>query len=145
MKYRLHFDKEKCTGCYACHAACLDAHHENAAEPAVSFRAIEKMTYAEEGFEKNVCPGCIHCGACMRVCPEQAIYCDEATEFILTDSEKCTGCRVCETACPIGVIRFTPEGRMEKCDGCITRVKEGRLPACVHTCCGNAITLERIK
>ena len=28
MSYRLKFDPDKCVGCYACHIACLDAHHD---------------------------------------------------------------------------------------------------------------------
>lgn len=142
--YRLRFDQEKCTGCYACHAACLDAHHADEEEQALSFRAIRTVVREEEHFQKNVCPGCLHCGACMRVCPEGAIYRDSDSGFILVNSEKCTGCRTCETACPVGVIRFHSEGRMEKCDGCRERLREGRIPACVHTCCADAITLERI-
>lgn len=145
MKYRFHFDKEKCTGCYACHAACIDAHHADVREPAKSFRTIQKVVCAEEGFQKNICPGCIHCGKCLDACRFQAICREEETGFVLSVKEKCTGCRECQKVCPMGVISFGGDGKMEKCDGCTERIKEGRLPACVHTCCGNAITLERIE
>lgn len=143
--YSLRFDKEKCTGCYACHVACLDAHHADEGERALSFRAIQTVIRKEEGFQKNICPGCLHCGACMRACQKGAVYRDAFSGFILVKAEKCTGCRTCEAACPIGVIRFNFEGRMEKCDGCIERLKEGKMPACVHTCCANALILERMK
>ena len=60
MPYRLKFDKEKCIGCYACHIACLDAHH-SVGEIVPSFRAFQKVTDLSGTFEKTVCPGCIHC------------------------------------------------------------------------------------
>lgn len=141
MGYRLKFDKEKCVGCYACHTACLDAHHGEEEVQAKSHRTIIKVI--QDGFQKNICPGCIHCGACMKACPVQAIYRDEETGFILTRPEKCIGCRVCEGVCPMHVIHFNSEGKMEKCDGCIDRIREGREPACVRVCYMDAISLEK--
>lgn len=140
MSWRLRFDKEKCVGCFACHTACLDAHYEVTEEQAHSRRTIQK--YRKDEWEKNICPGCIHCGACLRACPEGAIYREEKTGFALNDKSKCTGCRMCEAVCPMKVIHFDEEGRMEKCDGCIERLKEGREPACVRVCALGAITLE---
>ena len=83
MSIKIKFNAEKCVGCYACHIACLDAHHEVDEADAKSFRAIRKVQ--KEGFEKNICPGCTHCGKCMEVCPVHAIYRDEKTGLILTD------------------------------------------------------------
>lgn len=104
MSIKIKFNAEKCVGCYACHIACLDAHHEVDEADAKSFRAIRKVQ--KEGFEKNICPGCTHCGKCMEVCPVHAIYRDEKTGLILTDKELCVGCHVCENACPLQMIRF---------------------------------------
>ena len=44
--------------------------------------------------------------------------------------------------CPKDVIHFDKDGKMEKCDGCIERIREGREPACVRVCFPGAITLE---
>ena len=93
-------------------------------------------------FEKNICPGCAHCGICIKACPVQAIYKDPKTGFVLTDKEKCIGCHACEKVCPKDVIHFDKDGKMEKCDGCIERIREGREPACVRVCFPGAITLE---
>lgn len=142
MGYRIKFDSKKCVGCYACYVACIDAHHDAAEEEANSRRTIKKTV--TEGFEKNICPGCIHCGKCISVCPTGAIYRDEESAFVLTDPEKCIGCGKCEEVCPLGVIRFDATGKMEKCDGCIGRLREGREPACVRVCCNQAITLENV-
>ena len=134
MSYRLKFDPDKCVGCYACHIACLDAHHDVEDVDAKSHRTVKKVV--KNQFEKNIC--CI----CIKACPVQAIYKDPKTGFVLTDKEKCIGCHACEKVCPKDVIHFDKDGKMEKCDGCIERIREGREPACVRVCFPGAITLE---
>ena len=131
MSYRLKFDPDKCVGCYACHIACLDAHHDVEDVDAKSHRTVKKVV--KNQFEKNICPGCAHCGICIK---------DPKTGFVLTDKEKCIGCHACEKVCPKDVIHFDKDGKMEKCDGCIERIREGREPACVRVCFPGAITLE---
>ena len=68
-----------------------------------------------------------------------AIYKDEQFGLILTDRDKCRKCRKCQEVCPNDAIRFDADGKMEKCDGCIDRLKEGREPACVRACHVKAI------
>ena len=119
MSYRLKFDPDKCVGCYACHIACLDAHHDVEDVDAKSHRTVKKVV--KNQFE---------------------IYKDPKTGFVLTDKEKCIGCHACEKVCPKDVIHFDKDGKMEKCDGCIERIREGREPACVRVCFPGAITLE---
>lgn len=140
MSYRLKFGPDKCVGCYACHIACLDAHHDVEDVDAKSHRTVKKVV--KNQFEKNICPGCAHCGICIKACPVQSIYKDPKTGFVLTDKEKCIGCHACEKVCPKDVIHFDKDGKMEKCDGCIERIREGREPACVRVCFPGAITLE---
>ncbi len=41
---------------------------------------------------------CIGCGACIDVCPEQAI--DMGMDAVVIDRQKCTGCGSCEVECP---------------------------------------------
>ena len=59
---KIKFNEERCVGCYACYTACIAEHHSPEEEDACSRRAIR--TIIEEGFQKNVCEGCIHCGLC---------------------------------------------------------------------------------
>lgn len=138
---KIEFDEEKCTGCYACYIACIAEHHSPEEEDAESHRTIQTVT--EENFQKKICVGCIHCGLCMRKCPQKAIYRDEEYGLILTDKEKCTGCRTCQSVCPKGVIHFNAEGKMEKCDGCIERLRQGREPACVRVCCTGEVSRQQ--
>lgn len=140
MGYKLKFDHTKCVGCFACHSACLDAHHDAEETDVQSLRTIEKV--CEDGFEKKICPGCLHCGACMAVCPAGALYKEKETGYILADKEKCIGCGLCKDVCPMHVIRYDKNGRIEKCDGCIARIKEGRKPACAGVCLLGAIKWE---
>lgn len=42
MSIKIKFNAEKCVGCYACHIACLDAHHE----------VMRRMRKASVPFEK---------------------------------------------------------------------------------------------
>lgn len=142
MGCQFQFDEQKCTGCYACHIACLDAHY-GPDEKGVSCRTIKKIIKQKEGFQKNVCPGCVHCGACIEVCPIHAIYREAKHGLVLVDREKCSGCKLCEHVCPVHVIHFDEEGNMSKCDGCGQRLKEGREPACVRACPVHAISYQR--
>ena len=48
MSYRLKFDPDKCVGCYACHIACLDAHHDVEDVDAKSHRTVKKVVKNQE-------------------------------------------------------------------------------------------------
>jgi ferredoxin len=43
---------------------------------------------------------CTHCGACIAVCPTEALYIDKSTMKVIFDSEKCIACELCVKACP---------------------------------------------
>lgn len=45
---------------------------------------------------------CISCGACVGVCPVEAI--SEDKDKYKIDPEKCTDCGACESTCPSGAI-----------------------------------------
>lgn len=44
---------------------------------------------------------CLRCGACVGVCPLDAI---EATDSYVAPNERCTDCGICEKICPMGAI-----------------------------------------
>ncbi len=43
---------------------------------------------------------CTHCGACVTICPTDALYIDKNTMKVIFDSEKCIACELCVKACP---------------------------------------------
>lgn len=46
---------------------------------------------------------CVACGACMRVCPRQAIVIKNGVKAVV-DKSLCVGCGLCVKACPAGVM-----------------------------------------
>ncbi len=43
---------------------------------------------------------CTHCGACVVVCPTEALVLDPRTRKVLFYDTKCIGCELCIKACP---------------------------------------------
>jgi len=43
---------------------------------------------------------CTHCGACIAVCPTEALFVDRRTMEVLFDIDKCIACELCVPACP---------------------------------------------
>lgn len=96
---------------------------------------------------------CNHCTnpPCVRVCPTQATYKME-DGIVAMDYHRCIGCRFCMAGCPYGARSFNfvdprnylsnpvpnPDfptrmiGVVEKCNFCVERLADGKLPACVE-------------
>ena len=51
--------------------------------------------------------GCIHCGACISVCPVGAIRMTRSFE-VAFDKDRCISCKVCVPVCPVGAIKAPP-------------------------------------
>jgi len=51
---------------------------------------------------------CTSCGACVAICPADALVVDPVTRRIEFINEKCIACEVCVKACPVGAmeVRF---------------------------------------
>ena len=160
----IYFDSSKCTACKGCQAACkcwnnLPTSYElnsageftgtlqNPPDLLPNTRLI--ITFNEKDREGKYGVdwafgrrACMHCSnpSCVAVCPSGALYVDEETGLVTYDSGKCIGCQYCRAACPFDVPRHTNVGltgdniKINKCTGCVDRVKQGRKPACVSTC-----------
>ncbi len=83
---------------------------------------------------------CMHCrnAPCVAVCPTNASQRRE-DGIVIIDEEKCVGCKYCMVACPYGARSFNQDkGVVQKCNLCLSRLSEGRLPVCVESCIGGA-------
>lgn len=138
------FNKEMCTGCGSCSMACMNQHSTDIyrIEP---LRTITRKESVIDGkvileFESL---SCLHCrdAPCAASCPAGCITRDEELDIVLLDNSQCIGCGRCARACPHSAIRIHPDGKAEKCDGCISRQKQGLLPACVKACPFGALTI----
>lgn len=58
-----------------------------------------KVQPMEEGVRKNA-DKCTECGACISVCPVDALYFDKESWKVIFDDQKCVVCGLCIDACP---------------------------------------------
>lgn len=82
---------------------------------------------------------CIGCGACVNVCPEEAIVLKRKlgpvikTKKLLVDNDTCVQCQVCEENCPVEAIKLEGdevlllEDKCILCDVCTTKCPVGAL------------------
>ncbi|MFX0034348.1 MAG: 4Fe-4S dicluster domain-containing protein [Candidatus Hermodarchaeota archaeon] len=142
MHVGFYFDQTRCIGCYACVVACKDW-NDISAGPEKWMR----VKYNEKGKFPNVFVSylinpCFHCEdpVCIPVCPVSAITKRGEDGIVTVDSDKCLGNEECDSkcfkACPYDAPQFGPEkgAKMRKCNYCLDRHLEGKLPACIETC-----------
>ena len=141
MQLAFYFDQTRCTGCYACVVACKDWHDVPAGPSSwMRVETIERGGYPDP-FVAFLCVPCYHCAepACLAACPVDAIAKRQQDGIVVVDTDVCLGvdeCQLCLDACPYDAPQFGSEGnaKMQKCDFCIDRWAEGKLPICVASC-----------
>ena len=125
MNQFLVVDAERCTGCESCVLAC-SFHHGGM----FSLKArvhIHKLK-GEGLFVPVMCQSCDSAPR-VRVCAEGALLQENKRGIVSFVPDKCTGCRLCEEACPYGAILFNESTNLiEKCALC------GGDPECVKVC-----------
>lgn len=143
-QYGFYFDATHCTGCKTCEAACRDY---NQLELGHSYRHVyeleggtwtqdENGAWSTDSYTYYTSFSCQHCDnpACTKVCPTGAMHKGE-NGLVSVDTKRCIGCGYCQLACPYGNPKVDRElGHSTKCDGCASRVAEGKNPICVDAC-----------
>ncbi len=128
------FDGKNCMGCHACEVACKQEHQLGVGPRLV--HVIEKITDFMPVY-------CRHCAKppCLDACPVDAISKNERG-IVLIDNDRCIGCKDCVAACPFGAMQFDEQQEVAvKCDLCVHRLAENKLPACMSVCPTGCIRL----
>ncbi|MBI9067663.1 MAG: 4Fe-4S dicluster domain-containing protein [Salinivirgaceae bacterium] len=145
-------DATRCVGCQSCEIACAEVN--NLPEPTDSpevgitrnlteFQRCVVNAYDTSKGEIYVKKQCMHCNqpACDAACLTQAM--NKTVEGpVIWRGDKCMGCRYCMVSCPFDIPKFeyhSANPKIQKCDMCFSKIKEGGVPACVENCPAEAI------
>ena len=139
MALVIDLDMDKCSACGACAVACMDQNDIDTQRCEAPFRVVFDLEQPDgRGHCKYtyMATACMHCAEapCVTACPCGCLAKDPETGLTLFDNPRCIGCHSCAMACPFGAPSFGADGKMRKCDGCVTRIRNGLEPACVRNC-----------
>ena len=148
------YDSTRCAGCQGCEFACAEAHglpapsFEDLPVPGTVRKADETRrtvinAYSTSKGDVFLKRQCMHCNdpACTAACLTKAMLKNDEGP-VTWRGKKCMGCRYCMVSCPFDVPKFeyhSPNPKIEKCDMCFDRIKEGQMPACAEQCPTEAI------
>jgi protein NrfC len=136
--YSMVIQQDNCIDCERCSAACAATNDV----PSYGWRTKVFEQINPDSVERRtefipvLCNQCNN-PACVRACPTKATYKDKTTGIIMTDQEKCIGCKTCMSACPYNCRYFNEEVMaVDKCNFCYdTRLSKGEtLTACAEAC-----------
>ena len=148
-------DLTKCVGCRTCEASCAEANGLPAPSEADDKPGAPPRTTSDkqwtvvnrhdtskgEVFAKT---GCMHCvePACAAACLTKALFKTQEGPIIWR-ADKCMGCRFCMVSCPFDAPKFEYNSwnpKIQKCQLCWEKAKDGGRPACVENCPAEALT-----
>jgi len=132
--------EKKCSGCRICELMCSMIHFDGNVNPRLARIRVEinrRPNSDESPVAIDVPHVCRQCdpAPCEEACTSGAFVRDDQRGIWIIDSKKCTGCGLCEEACPFDMIVIREEIAM-KCDLC-----KGKY-VCVNYCPTGALILE---
>ena len=143
-----------CIGCRHCEIACMTEHSVGKDLSSVLNDKPVPLPRIKvgQGIDILAFPNrCRHCdpAPCMQACPTGAVFRDLDHGSVFVKEDKCISCGMCAMVCPFSAIVFhnTPEVNNQisyKCDDCIDRRREGKIPACVEACKTDALLFGEI-
>ena len=146
-------DTTRCIGCRKCEEACAEVNGLPKPESGDKVFEQKRKTmpnaytvvnrYKTDKGDVFVKRQCMHCGqpACAAACLTKAMLKTEGGPVIWR-SNKCMGCRFCMVSCPFEMPKFeydSPVPKIQKCNFCMERQQEGKIPACAEACPVGAI------
>lgn len=147
------YDSTRCAGCQECERACAAANGLPEPTETLEMGKIRKTSESQRcvvnSFETSIGEGlaksqCMHCNepACAAACLTGAMLKTKEGPVVWIE-DKCMGCRYCMLSCPFDVPKFEYQSinpKIQKCDMCHDRIKNGQIPACAEACPAEAIT-----
>jgi Fe-S-cluster-containing hydrogenase component 2 len=143
-------DPTKCVGCRRCELACTEFNDGKASPTIARIKVSRNLNFGPKGLysgprghgtwgdglvTQDVCKQCPHPVPCANACPNDAIVVNPSTNARVVDSNKCTGCKMCQRACPWEMMSFDSDtNKATKCFLC-----DGK-PKCVEACPSGALS-----
>jgi anaerobic dimethyl sulfoxide reductase subunit B len=145
-EYCISYVRENCMQCHACEVACKSWRN---IELGVKWRRVETIWQGTYPDVKNLSASiaCMHCvdPVCVQACPQGAISKRAEDGVVVVDRDKCIGCQTCLEECPFKAPAFGKDGKMQKCDMCISQIDyQTESPPCVATCPTKALGLSKM-
>ncbi|MBI5303316.1 MAG: 4Fe-4S dicluster domain-containing protein [Chloroflexi bacterium] len=143
-------DPSRCTGCRRCEIACT-SFNDGRNEPTLArVKVGRNLNFGPGGAQlgyrrgeghfgnfllvQDTCRQCPHPVPCMSACPNGAIEIVAPTNARVINVDKCTGCRLCQAACPWAMLAFDEQAKKStKCHLC------NGDPECVKACPNSAL------
>ena len=137
-------DPTLCVCCQRCELACTEFNDGKADPKLARIKISRNAMFGPDGGLENTtkgiygssslviqdtCKQCPHPVPCATACPQNAIIAQKGTGTRMVLKDRCVGCRLCQKACPWGVMTFDEEqGKADKCFLC------NGAPKCVEAC-----------
>ncbi len=138
-------DPTRCTGCRRCEAACT-AFNDGKVQPSLSrIKIARNLNFGPKGEQlayhrgqghlgdfliiQDTCRQCAHPTPCYLACPNGAIEVVPPANARVVNTSKCTGCRLCQSACPWDMMVY--DEQLKKSSKCTLCAGE---PECVKAC-----------